>query len=1358
MVFGSNNHENRNHSKANRSGRGYQPGDPFAPLPSATGDPFAAPSRTDPFSIPPSENRFSGASTAPDPFSRPLTADPFLAPPPSHPASRPGRSDRPSNFAFGQPHPGFSAAGRPSAFASTSNQNASDFGLQHTGTAFGTQAGPSSGLADPFAPRGPVNQGRNRNGPAPIATSSGSRDGQVPFGHRTQRPSAGFPHGPNGRRLSSKLMLPRVPQRMFSREAVLDHFKKYPDVYPIEVSLRGSNTARDGKRTAVISFRTPQEATTAMQHIRQDHDNSLQVLYFKEGPMPGTNPQTSMDQDYPEPHYEPRPHQSTAMSNELLFSFVPKELFTEEAIRNLFDNISDRRVVSVSTKARTMHSGAQKRTAIIAFTDVSAAKAALDGLPLFKGEPLQVKYRNRPPHLQKTSNRNSDDNGHTRPQDAAPFGRTTPDDPIARMENSVQEHPQSVAHTMFAGGNQQDLNTKFTPGPPGPRTLGPGPGFQTQNVLAHDMQTMTNTRVSWEQEKAQLQRSIAEKEREVARLRRNGRGKSKKPEVGVNNNKPNHSGEQSRQMSGERLGVQAQSSKRVVREDTNNGSAWRNVGAKLSLADATQFVGTCQTMCPEKEISERILQRDISFFETQGGQPDAAMAVKKYRRSAAISENPQPEEVRPPAVLVRTMEYLKQICDNTERSFVDVHNFVWDRTRSLRQDFTFQGVMDEQCIKVNEESVRFHIMSEHRLTGTDPDKFSSKQNREQLDKCFISLREMYDLRREKGLPTAPNEAEMQAYYILTQMSNAQTCVQLCTGFERKIRNSVPVQFALHIVKSASSSIGNYYAYFACVRAAPYLMSCLLQTQFTRIRCHALSVLNSTHGNASSSDTIAVSDLTSQLGFDGHEDTVEFCSILGLNPAHGLGNAHVEAIQLPSQSFSEANAYKWKRRPSKLVESKSAGLTCSDIIAGSGAQDYDLSKLPCVTSASLRSKKPVSFPGAGSTGPIPVPAQLRSLHDRQEVPEVSLVSTPTTAPKKPSILDRLSGRMPGRLSSDAPFSGRPLSAPREAASVQKETPPVPPLLAERPHLLQPDAGHEAVKNAITPVVPKGERPQGASIFSDGTYCTPHDSSKRKRVRFNLEGVNQSNPTSVQEEAETQLERLKRQRPETTQITPVSGGLQEPSQLQPTANGIIRDTRSEIAHGRDAPAPAQINHQAEAEAKARSEKIQHEQAKAAEELKHKEMFERAIVRRKEELEQARKELERETERAEAFADFERTVSTCVDTAQTLKAQLVRIQKSFEGFSRFDGLPSGRWERCRETNGQLEEIAEDLYRCHGEVHKVKPLTALGEEAKRALLEDLSALDSLGKDVWKLVWKAEATCLHARERIGGSRLDSCN
>ena len=51
-----------------------------------------------------------------------------------------------------------------------------------------------------------------------------------------------------------------------------------------------------------------------------------------------------------------------------------------------------------------------------------------------------------------------------------------------------------------------------------------------------------------------------------------------------------------------------------------------------------------------------------------------------------------PEHLRTLTALQRTMVYLRTIMDVPGASLVDIHRFLWDRYRGVRQDLSVQGM------------------------------------------------------------------------------------------------------------------------------------------------------------------------------------------------------------------------------------------------------------------------------------------------------------------------------------------------------------------------------------------------------------------------------------------------------------------------------------------------------------------------------------------------------------------------------------------------------------------------------------------------------------------------------------------
>ena len=159
--------------------------------------------------------------------------------------------------------------------------------------------------------------------------------------------------------------------------------------------------------------------------------------------------------------------------------------------------------------------------------------------------------------------------------------------------------------------------------------------------------------------------------------------------------------------------------------------------ARSSLKEAINFRGTCQDMCPEYERYQREYERTLDKLELLPGTSDRvdhARAVKMYHRSAAGDEQPLPSDVRPPKVLLKTLDYLiNEIL--AKYPLEECHSFLRDRTRSIRQDFTLQNYRHDEAVVAHEMIARYHIIAMHWMRSDE--NFAIHQEMEQLRKGVV---------------------------------------------------------------------------------------------------------------------------------------------------------------------------------------------------------------------------------------------------------------------------------------------------------------------------------------------------------------------------------------------------------------------------------------------------------------------------------------------------------------------------------------------------------------------------------------------------------------------------------------------
>lgn len=285
--------------------------------------------------------------------------------------------------------------------------------------------------------------------------------------------------------------------------------------------------------------------------------------------------------------------------------------------------------------------------------------------------------------------------------------------------------------------------------------------------------------------------------------------------------------------------------------------------ARKHLRDALSFVGTCQDMCPTFERIRRMYENNVKALERDDhGRVTSFTAVKAFSRPAAGQPPPLPSDVRPPSVLVKTLGYLLQVAlPQLPRS----HLFLWDRTRSIRQDFTYQNYAGPEAIYCNEVIVRVHIFCLHVMAGFDVE-YSRQQELEQLNKALQTLSEMYALHGDAR--NFPNEPEMRAYQLLSHLYDPDMDY-MASSLPSHIRKHPFVILArdLRSLVNTNSLQSLFGLFFAKVRqeGIPVLFQCLLEVRFNDLRLAASRALRRALKNKAG--LYKISRFSKSLGYD-----------------------------------------------------------------------------------------------------------------------------------------------------------------------------------------------------------------------------------------------------------------------------------------------------------------------------------------------------------------------------------------------------------------------------------------------------------------------------------------------------------
>lgn len=155
--------------------------------------------------------------------------------------------------------------------------------------------------------------------------------------------------------------------------------------------------------------------------------------------------------------------------------------------------------------------------------------------------------------------------------------------------------------------------------------------------------------------------------------------------------------------------------------------------AQMQLNEAIDLVGECMEMCPELERVDREMSGTVDPLEKdESGRISVEKAVKRFKRSSAGDGPPLPCDVRPPPVLLVTLDYLiREVVG--KHPLETCHRFVSDRLRAIANDFIVQNFRGKAAIRCTEVISRYYIVALHELGELTEDQgVSHKQDLKML--------------------------------------------------------------------------------------------------------------------------------------------------------------------------------------------------------------------------------------------------------------------------------------------------------------------------------------------------------------------------------------------------------------------------------------------------------------------------------------------------------------------------------------------------------------------------------------------------------------------------------------------------
>ncbi|VEU20766.1 DEKNAAC101738 [Brettanomyces naardenensis] len=332
--------------------------------------------------------------------------------------------------------------------------------------------------------------------------------------------------------------------------------------------------------------------------------------------------------------------------------------------------------------------------------------------------------------------------------------------------------------------------------------------------------------------------------------------------------------------------------------------------AKKSLSAAISFRGSSSDMCPTFERVERQFKNQVSKWEKDPmtGQISKHFAIKTFMRPSGQAPS-LPSDVRPPQILSKTLNY---IIEKLLPKLPDSQSFIWDRTRSIRQDFTFQNNYSGiESIDCHEKICRIHILSLHVMAGAHDPDYQQQQEVEQFNNSLQTLTHMYDDVRSRG-GVCPNEPEFRAYELISKIDDTELDRNL-QKLPEQIISSPILQRSLMLRGMILQGIGSLNLYTQFFKAVldgrtPFLLACLSEIHFNEVRYNALRLMSRALHSKSKMPDAGL--LASDLGFDTIEDCLNTCKLYQLPvEIDGSNVPHVEVTSLKTgMKKSQAQPY------------------------------------------------------------------------------------------------------------------------------------------------------------------------------------------------------------------------------------------------------------------------------------------------------------------------------------------------------------------------------------------------------------------------------------------------------------------
>ncbi|KAI5698443.1 hypothetical protein M8J75_006843 [Diaphorina citri] len=256
-----------------------------------------------------------------------------------------------------------------------------------------------------------------------------------------------------------------------------------------------------------------------------------------------------------------------------------------------------------------------------------------------------------------------------------------------------------------------------------------------------------------------------------------------------------------------------------------------------------------------------------------------SLMVKCYHRSAAGVEMTSPHNLRPAPVLITTVQHLlTRVIRSTRVPWCEVHGFISDRLRCVRQDASIQQIDPATYMTILEHCILFYASSMNRPCNehknTRPPCIDKYLNRKQLEETLHQCTSLYD------------EFWDTLYTKMTSSRIQVECVHLIVNIDQydvlhralSLQSHTPIQSTLQLC--LHYSMHNYTQVFRTLPNIP----CVAATVFSALhlalfRKECMQIINS--GFSCKNNYLPLSYIKKSLLLSTEAEAQYLCDYYGL---------------------------------------------------------------------------------------------------------------------------------------------------------------------------------------------------------------------------------------------------------------------------------------------------------------------------------------------------------------------------------------------------------------------------------------------------------------------------------------------